>query len=93
MKLLKWIVIFLLLCSCSHKITEGEIYVTRKYYGRVVYSRILVEWDWLTRGSTLILTDCCSVIVVGNYYFAPREPMYIDHNKTVIIRDNQYQIK
>ena len=87
-KLLKnIIIILLLLSSCSNKIMEGHIYITKKYYGKVTTCDTLIRQDFFNEGSMLVSTDSCILILRGNHAFRPGTLVYV-HQEAQYRRDN-----
>ena len=77
MKKYLYILIALSLLSCSSKIVEDHLYITKKYHGTVITADTLVRERLTTQGSMLITTDSCSFIIKGNCYIQEGERVYI----------------
>lgn len=101
LKKILFLIAFIILSSCSNKITEGHIYITKKYYGKILSCDTLLRETAFREGSMLIATDSGILVLRGNCYAPAGTAIYInqevqyrrDNSPMAVVGEKEYKLK
>ena len=86
MKAVIYLLFIITICSCAPKVTEGTIYVSRKYIGKV-QECIPMRMPINLPNSTIVITDSMTLKISGTVDIPKGVHCYVRFERPYYIRD------